>query len=131
MSSISALTHAPRWYGVILVTLVAAASLAGGASAGTQPSRLGSQQDRLTPQAVTPASAVQPDVFERAVERELRSASARPDNVSTAPLAAIAARDDAFQWDDAMYGAAAALGVVARGGTIAASVRRRGRVILR
>jgi hypothetical protein len=73
---------------------------------------------------------VQPDVFERAVERELRSASARPDNVSTAPLAAIAARDDAFQWDDAIYGAAA-LGVVALGGTIAASVRRRGRVILR
>ncbi len=78
-----------------------------------------------------------PDWFERAALRE--ATTVRPDDrggmrgpgmVPTEVPTATAASGDGFQWGDAVFGAAAALGMVLFGMLAALTIRHRNRVIL-
>jgi hypothetical protein len=81
--------------------------------------------------------SVVPDAFERAVLR--LETSPRPDDraglhgpgsIATQLPAATPVSADGFEWGDAAFGAAAALGFVLLAGAAALTIRQRGRVIL-
>jgi hypothetical protein len=84
------------------------------------------------------ALAAVPDAFERAVLRE-SGAPVRPDDragtrgpgiaVTTAPVS-VSVDETGFQWGDALFGAAAALGAVLLATAATLTIRHRGRVIM-
>ena len=114
-----------------------------------QPNLLGSQLDRLLPQAVSPATAVQPDVFERAVaqrqaeiaslERALVATEAETgraaravyaDLVQPTPASQANAGDGGGSFDWGLLGvlSAVAAACLALGGAALVSTRNRRRV---
>ena len=133
--------------------IAAAAVLASGAQAAERPDDRGgmigvgaTQVVEAPPDAFeravlrSTAANPAPDVFERAVLRESRSAPLRPDDRAGArgpaifptalPSVAALSGDD-FRWGDALFGAAAMLGVVLLGAAATLTLRRRGGVVLR
>jgi hypothetical protein len=89
---------------------------------------------------VSQAPVAAPDVFERAVLRETGSTTpVRPDDragargpglVATSPTVSLSAAETGFQWDDALFGAGAAIGAVLLAAPAALTIRHRGRVIM-
>ena len=134
------------------VGIAVAAVLAGGAQAAERPDDRGGMIGVGAAQVVeSPPDAFEravlrgtaanplPDVFDRAVLRESRSAL-RPDDRAgargpgifpTALPSVAASSGDGFRWDDALFGAAAMLGVVLLGAAATLTLRRRGGVVLR
>jgi hypothetical protein len=143
---------AHRIVGTLGTAFAAAALLAGAAQAAERPDDRGgligvggAQVVAATPdvfeRAVLRSAAADPvpDLFERAVLRETGT-TARPDDragmrgpgiVSTASSSIAASVDGGFRWDDALFGAAAMLGVVLLGAAATVTIRHRGRVIFR
>ena len=127
-----------------------AVALAGGAQAATRPDDRGGSIGVGATQAVASpdvferavernaASALTPDVFERAVLRESHDL-VRPDDRAgmrgpgSAPISSPIATsvEDSLSWDDALFGAAAVLGLVLLGAGAAVTLFWRHRVILR
>jgi hypothetical protein len=99
---------------------------------------------RVVPDALERAVARQglvaaPDAFERAVLRESAATPVRPDDragtrgpgiVATAAPVSVSADETGFQWGDALFGAAAAIGAVLLAGAATLTIRHRGRVIM-
>jgi hypothetical protein len=80
-----------------------------------------------------------PDAFERAVLRESGTASLHPDDragtrgpgvVATSAPVSVSVDETGFQWGDALFGAAAAIGAVLLAAAATLTIRHRGRVIM-
>ena len=111
-----------------------AVALAGGAQAATRPDDRGGSIGVGATQAVV----AMPDVFERADLRESRDLVRPDDRAGTrgpgsAPFSSTIATsvDGSRGWDDALFGAAAVLGIVLLGAGAAITLFRRHRLILR
>jgi hypothetical protein len=88
---------------------------------------------------VSQAPVAVPDAFERAVLREAATTPVRPDDragargpgiVATSPTLSVSADETGFQWDDALFGAGAAIGAVLLAAAATLTIRHRGRVIM-
>lgn len=124
---------------VLAATLLVPAAQADGwardSRAGLDPGIAAAIHDRasLTPEPVALDPAIRAALLERAssITRPDDRAGARgPGFVVTGPPLEAVASSDAFQWDDATLGAAAALGAMLLAAALAYGMRRRGRLIL-
>ena len=133
------------------LAVACAVALAGGAQAATRPDDrggsigVGATQADVDLRAAlaraelrNAASAPTPDVFERAVLRESRNlvrpddrAGVRGPGSTPVPSTIATPVEDSLGWGDALFGAAAVLGLVLLGGVAAVTLFRRHRLILR